>query len=891
LGAVDSVDRSQAGREPGRRDTAGVRVPPPLIYLVGWLVGWGINWWIGGPVVPRSAALSARLVPGVIMIVAGVGLAASAIWVIKRAGSTVAPMRPVTALVTGGPFRFSRNPMYLGLAFISAGVAVSFNLLWPVIILVVVVIPVIRRRVIVREEAYLERTFGREYRRYRERVGRWLVIVIGVAMGAVWPTGVSAQGATASQPLKYPEARRDSVVDTLFGTAVPAPYRWMEDLNASDVGAWITAENALTTAYLSGLPGREAIRARLTALWNYPRVGLPRREHGTLFYTKNSGLQRQSVLYMRAAPSSAPRVVIDPNVLSPDGSISLSAWAPSPDGRYLAYGLSEGGADWEDLHVREIASGRELPDTLAWVRFSQTSWTKDGRGFYYERFPSRSAAEKLSASLEGHTIYYHRVGTPQSSDRLIYARPDLPKWFVGGVVTEDGRYLLVSLQEGTAPRNRLYYASLGDPLHPVVGAPIKPLVETDDALYTPIEVVGHTLYVLTTNAAPKKRVMAIDLDHPDSTRWRTVVPESEHAIEDATMAGGRLVLQLLVDVKSELHVVSLAGTSLGTIALPGIGAVVGLSARVDTPEMMFAFTSPLYPPTVFRYDVRSGVRTAFEAPALAFDVNRYETREVFYPSKDGTKVPMFITAKKGLRLDGSNPTLLYAYGGFDISLTPSFSPTIPLWLEMGGVYATANLRGGGEYGEAWHEAGMFGKKQNVFDDFIAGAEYLVRSGVTSPAKLAIEGGSNGGLLIGAVLEQRPDLFGVALPAVGVMDMLRYDRFTGGQAWVTEYGSASDSTAFPYLIKYSPVQNVRAGTCYPATLATTADHDDRVVPSHSYKFTAALQAAQGCAKPVLIRVETEGSHGYLPTDKRIGNLADLYTFTAANLGVGAPASQP
>jgi prolyl oligopeptidase len=628
----------------------------------------------------------------------------------------------------------------------------------------------------------------------------------------------------------------------------------------------------------------------LTALWNYPRVGLPRREHGMLFYSKNSGLQRQSVLYVRATVSSAPRMVLDPNVLSPDGSISLAGWAPSPDGRYLAYGLSEGGADWQDLHVREVASGRDLADTVHWVRFSSTSWTKDGGGFYYERFPARSSSEKLSASLSGQEIYYHRVGTPQSADRLIYSRPDLPTWFMGGGVTEDGRYLIVYLQEGTAPRNRLYYAALGDPLHPTVGAPIKPLIETDDAIYDAIEVVGQTVYVLTTNGAPKKRVIAVDLLHPESSHWRTVVPESDHAIEQAAMAGGRLVLHSLVDVKSELRVVSLAGASLGTIALPGIGAVAGISARNDTPSMMFMFTSPLYPPTVFRYNVQTGARAAFDAPKLAFDVGKYETREVFYPSKDGTKVPMFITARKGVRMDGSNPTMLYAYGGFDISLTPFFSPTIPLWVEMGGVYVTANLRGGGEYGEVWHQAGMLGHKQTVFDDFIAAAEYLVRERVTSPAKLAIEGGSNGGLLIGAVMEQRPELFGVALPEVGVMDMLRYDRFTGGQAWVTEYGSASDSSAFPYLIKYSPVQNVRPGTCYPATLVTTADHDDRVVPSHSYKFTAALQAAQRCGKPVLIRVETEGSHGYLPTDKRIANEADLYTFTAANLGmIGGPAA--
>jgi len=721
------------------------------------------------------------------------------------------------------------------------------------------------------------------------RVG-WTGAIAACALVA----GVRPVSGQSGASVAYPAAHRDGVVDTVFGRRVAAPYRWMEDLNAPDVGAWVAAENAVTSKYLASLPAREAIRQRLTALWNYPRVGLPRREHGTLFYVKNTGLQRQSVLYMRRTAASAAEVVLDPNVLSPDGSISLSGWSPSPDGRYVAYALSEGGADWQDVHVRVLATGRDLVDTVHWVRFSETSWTKDGNGFFYERFPARAASEKLSASLSGQQIYYHRVGTAQSADRLIYDRPDLPTWFVGGSVTEDGRYLLVSLQEGTAPRNRLYYASLGDPLHPTIGGRIMPLVETDDAIYSPLEVVGRTLYVLTTNAAPKKRVIAIDLGAPDRAHWRTVVPESEHAIEDATMAGGRLVLHELVDVKSELQMVSLTGASLGSVALPAIGAVAGVSARNDTPEMLFLFTSPLYAPTVFRYDVRSGVRTAFEAPTVAFDVSKYETREVFYPSKDGTKIPMFITAKKGMRLDGANPTLLYAYGGFDISLTPSFSPTIPLWLEMGGVYATANLRGGGEYGEAWHRAGMLERKQTVFDDFIAGAEYLVREGVTSAPKLAIQGGSNGGLLVGAVMEQRPDLFGVALPAVGVMDMLRYDRFTGGQAWVTEYGSAADSGAFPYLIKYSPVQNVHAGTCYPATLVTTADHDDRVVPSHSYKFTAAMQGAQGCAKPVLIRVETEGSHGYLPTDKRIANLADLYAFTAANLGVTGlanPAAQP
>ena len=727
------------------------------------------------------------------------------------------------------------------------------------------------------------------------------VVAVGVVgLGLAFARPVVAQDApppptgSGGAPVKYPETQRDAIVDTLFATPVPAPYRWMEDLNAPDVKSWISAENAVTESYLAGLPGRREIRAQLTALWNYPKVSLPRRVvSGALFYAKNTGLQKQSVIYRRATPAGAPALVIDPNALSPDGSISLSQWDPSPDGRYLAYGLSEGGADWRDVRVRVVATGKDLADTVHWVRFSQESWTRDGRGFFYERFPARSAAEKLKASLSGQQVYYHVVGTAQSADRLVYERKDLPQWFIGASVTDDGRYLLVSVQEGTAPRNRLYYAALGDPMHPTIGAPIKPLVERDDFLYSAIDVVGRHVYVLTDNGAPKRRIIAIDLTHPDSSHWRTVVPEGPNAIENASIAGGRLVVHQLEDVQSVLRVYALDGAGQpSTVALPGVGSVVGLSARSDASEFMYGFTSPLYPPTVFRYDVRpgsvGGPRGSFEAPKLPFDVSQYETKEVFYPSKDGTKVPMFITAKKGIRLDGSNPTLLYAYGGFDITLSPTFNPAIPLWLEMGGVWATANLRGGGEYGEAWHRAGMLSHKQNVLDDFIAAAEYLEREQVTSPGKLAIEGGSNGGLLIGAVMEQRPDLFGVALPAVGVMDMLRYDKFTGGAAWVGEYGSAStDSSAFRYLIKYSPLHNAHPGTCYPATLVETADHDDRVVPSHSYQFTAAMQSAQGCAKPVLVKIETEGSHGYLPTDKRIANTADLITFSAANLGLTVP----
>jgi prolyl oligopeptidase len=695
----------------------------------------------------------------------------------------------------------------------------------------------------------------------------------------------------SAQGLTYPPAATDATVDTLFGTLVPVPYRWMEDLNAPAIHAWVASENAVTADYLSHIAGRDALKQRLTALWNYPKVGLPEREvHARVwFYQKNSGLQRQAVLYVRHGADGTPSVLIDPNQLSPDGSISLAEWSASPDGRYLAYGLSEGGADWRNVHVRDVSTGRDLPDTVNWVRFSGLSWTADGAGFFYSRFPERAANEKLISSLSNQTLYYHRLGTSQSADVKIFALPSKPTWFVGGSVSEDGRYLFVSASPGAEPHNTLAIASLGDPMHPNVAAPLVTITDAADGLYSPMDVVGSTAYIMTDHDAPRRRVIAVDIAHPDPAHWRTIVPEGPHEIENAVIAGNRIVVHELVDVKSTLRSVSLTGAPLSSITLPGLGSISGISSRVDSPELLFSFTSPLYPETIFRYDLKTGTRQAFDPPKLPFDVSQYETQEVFYTSKDGTKVPMFITARKGLKHDGTHPALLYAYGGFDINLTPTFSPTIPLWLELGGVYATANLRGGAEYGEAWHHAGMREKKQNVFDDFIAAAEYLEREKFTSPSKMAIQGGSNGGLLIGAVEEQRPDLYAVALPAVGVMDMLRYDRFTGGAAWVGEYGSATDSTAFRYLIKYSPVQNIHKGTCYPATFVSTADHDDRVVPSHSFKFTAAMQAAQGCAHPILIHVETEGSHGYLPTDKRISNTADLIAFTAANVGLPLPSS--
>jgi prolyl oligopeptidase len=711
-----------------------------------------------------------------------------------------------------------------------------------------------------------------------------------MALVAALTASVANAGAQVQQGrVAYPATKTIPHVDDYFGRKVADPYRWMEDLNSPGVTAWVKSENAVTEGYLETLPLREHFRTRITELWNYPKVSVPFREAGQLFYTKNSGLQRQSVWYTRASFDAPERVVIDPNVLSPDGSVALSLFVPSPDGRHFAFGQSQGGSDWSTVYVRDLATGKQLADTLRWLKFSGVSWTKDGKGFFYSRFPTPAPGKELESAVKNQTIYYHVLGTPQSADRLVYQRKDHPDYFLGGNVTEDGRYLFISVVNGTDPHNRLYVADLGDPTHPNVAAPVKALFDTPDAAYAPIGNTGSTIYMSTDNGAPKYRIVAFDVAHPEKARWSTVVPEAKNVIDQTAFFKGHIAVNYLEDVKSNVHVFTLDGKPAGTVALPGVGTVGGLSGRADSPDLFYTFTSPLYPSTPFRFDAASRKSTAIAQPQLKnFDPSAYETKEIFATSKDGTKIPVFITAKKGITLDGSHPTILYGYGGFDINMTPTFQIQVLAWLEQGGIYATANMRGGGEYGEEWHRAGMFEKKQNVFDDFIAAAEYLVANKYTSPSKLGIEGDSNGGLLVGAVEEQRPDLFAVALPGVGVMDMLRYDKFTGGRAWAAEYGSSSDSTAFKYLIKYSPLQNVKPGTCYPATLLKTADHDDRVVPSHTFKFTATMQKAQGCARPVLVRVQTQGSHGYLPTDKRIAELADGWAFAWANMQ--APATK-
>jgi prolyl oligopeptidase len=693
---------------------------------------------------------------------------------------------------------------------------------------------------------------------------------------------LAASGSINAQRVKYPESRRGTTTNDYFGTSVPDPYRWLEDLDSPNTRAWISTQNQFTNSYLAQFPLRDTLRNRLTELFNYARVTAPQLiPGGRIFYRRNTGLQNQAVLYMRDSADSKAVTVLDPNSLSADGSIAFEESAPSPDGRYVAYSLAEGGADWRTVRVRETSSMRDLADTLRWVRFSGLSWTRDGRGFFYSRYPQPPVGKELSAALSGHAVYYHLLGTQQSQDRLILGRADLVHYFVGCSVSDDGRYVFCTASAGADNRNRLYFADLGDPMRPNVGAPLVPIVDEDRAQFQVIDNAGPTAYILTDDGSPRRRIVSLDLSTPDRAHMRAVVPESKFAIESVVMADGRLVVQYLEDVKSIVRVFDTSGLPLGAIPLPGVGTVAGMSARSDNAEMFYVFTSPLVPSTLYEYNVATRETRVFEAVRSTFDASGYETRQLFATSKDGTRIPLFVTMKKGTLLDGSHATILYAYGGFDISVLPAFNPAILAWVERGGVYATANLRGGGEYGETWHEAGMLAKKQTVFDDFISAAEYLVRERYTSPGKLIMQGGSNGGLLVGAVTAQRPDLFAVALPAAGVMDMLRYDRFTGGAAWVTEYGSSSDPKMFPVLLKYSPLENIKPGVCYPATLATTADHDDRVVPSHTFKYVATLQHAQGCARPVMVRVETQASHGYRPTTKLIAEIADELTFALVN----------
>ena len=708
----------------------------------------------------------------------------------------------------------------------------------------------------------------------------------GFSRSGVLLTGMLLGGAEAAlgQTIQYPSAHKSAVVDDYHGTPVPDPYRWLEDPDAPDSRAWIEAENRITESYLAQIPQRDAIRRRLTQLWNYPKYGAPFHKVGRYFFFKNDGLQNQSVLYKQASLVADAEVLLDPNVLSSDGTVALSTLALSEDGRLLAYGTSASGSDWEEFHVRDIATARDRADHLRWIKFSGASWTHDGRGFFYSRYPE--AADKALTSVNRfQKVYYHRLGTAQARDVLVYERPDQPDWGFGAAVTDDGRYVVMNVWLGTDRRNRVHYLDLRSATRPRVTGAVTRLLDDFDAGYGFIGNDGPVFYFLTDLDAPKKRVIAIDTRQPERARWREIIPQGEDVLEGVQIIHDVFVAHYMHDAHSRLRLFALDGRFLKDVALPTLGAVASISGERKDDAMFYAFTSFLYPTTIFRYDFTEGTSSVFKAPAIDFDPSGYETKQVFYTSKDGTRVPMFVTHKKGIKLDGSNPTYLYGYGGFNISLTPSFSVSVLAWLELGGVYAMPNLRGGGEYGEEWHQAGMHEKKQNVFDDFLAAAEYLIAQGYTTPAKLAVGGGSNGGLLVGAAITQRPELFGAALPAVGVMDMLRFHKFTIGWAWVTEYGSADSAAQFPYLYKYSPLHNLKAGARYPATLITTADHDDRVVPGHSFKFAAALQAAQAGPAPVLIEIETKAGHGAgKPTSKVIEEQADRWAFLVKNLGI-------
>ncbi|HEX8210427.1 MAG TPA: prolyl oligopeptidase family serine peptidase [Longimicrobium sp.] len=713
-------------------------------------------------------------------------------------------------------------------------------------------------------------------------------IVPSRAGWALAAAALLAPAAAHAQGLEYPQTRRGEQVDVYHGTSVADPFRWLEDTDSPETRAWITAQNRLTSSYLEAIPQRRRIEQRLTQLWNYERSGTPFKRAGRYFWWKNNGLQNQSVLYTAPSLAATPRVVLDPNRLSQDGTLAVSATSVSEDGKLLGYGVSSGGSDWQELRVRDVATARDLPDRIQWVKFSGISWTHDGRGFFYSRYP-QPTGNALTSTVRNQKLYYHRLGTPQSADVLVYERTDQPDWGFGGFVTDDGRYLVVNVTQGTDRRNRVYIKDLGTARTPRLGGEMVKLLDDFDADYSYVGNDGPVFFFQTDLEAPRGRVISIDLRNPARERWRTVVPQAADAMSGVTMAGGRVVAQYMHDVASRVRVFEKSGALVRDIQLPGLGSLGGLSGEPDDPEMFYSFASYLSPSTVYRHNVRTGVSSVLWAPRVAFDASQYETRQLFFQSKDGTRVPMFVTHRKGMALDGNNPTLLYGYGGFNSAMTPGFAASVAVWLEMGGVYAVANIRGGSEYGEEWHAAGTKERKQNVFDDFIGAAEHLIAQKYTSPAKLAISGGSNGGLLVGAVLNQRPELFGAALPAVGVMDMLRFHKFTIGWAWTSDYGSPDDAQLFPSIYAYSPLHNIKPGTRYPAVLVTTGDHDDRVVPGHSFKYAAALQAAQAGPAPVLIRIETRGGHGAgKPTQMQIEEAADRWAFLARNLGMNGSA---
>lgn len=680
-----------------------------------------------------------------------------------------------------------------------------------------------------------------------------------------------------AQKYEYPKPKKVSQTDDYHGTVVSDPYRWMETADTPDLTSWIEAENKLTSSYLEQIPQREEIKNRLTKIWNYERYSSPSKRGRHYFYSRNDGLQNQNVMYITDSISDPGRVFFDPNKLSTDGTVALNGTSFTDDGKLMAYGLAVAGSDRTEWHVRDVETGQDLPDTLRPNRQGGVSWLKDNSGFFYNRFPDAKKGDELKGTYSFQKLYFHKIGTPQSEDYVVYERPENKEYFVGGRVSEDGNWLIITVGKGTSDDNMVYFKNLT-----AEKAPIMPLVDTLDADYTFLGNDEAKFYFRTDKDAPRGKVVVVDALEANRS-WKDVVPEAEETLGGVSFINDRFVLNYLKHASTQIKIHEKDGKFVREVKLPGIGSAGGFGGKRTDTETFYTYSSYNAPPTIYRYDMKTGKSTLFRQAAVDFKPADYVVKQEFFASKDGTRVPMFIVHKKGIKLDGTNPTILNGYGGFNISQTPGFNVSRVVWMDMGGVYVSVNLRGGGEYGEAWHEAGTKLKKQNVFDDFIAAAEWLIANKYTSPKKLAIQGGSNGGLLVGAVLNQRPELFGAALPAVGVMDMLRFTEFTIGRAWTADYGSPDDPAEFKAIYAYSPLHNIKAGTKYPATLVTTADHDDRVFPAHSFKYTATMQEAQGSDAPILIRIETKAGHGGgKPTAKIIQEQADIFGFLVKNL---------
>ena len=702
------------------------------------------------------------------------------------------------------------------------------------------------------------------------------LIVSGTITGFIVCSSLNAQESN----LVYPTTRTVEQTDDFHGTKVPDPYRWLEDdvRTSKEVADWVTEQNKVTFGFLKSIPQRETIQKRMTELWNYEKIGAPFKRGGRYYFFRNDGLQNQNVLHQQETLEGEAKVLLDPNTWSKEGTVALSGSAFSDDGRYVAYGIQDAGSDWNTWKIMEIESGKVLEDELKWVKFSGAEWTPDSKGFFYARYPQPEEGAAFTSLNANMKVYYHRVGTPQSSDVLVYERPDQPDWGFQLSVSEDGRYLIITVWLGTDDRYRIVVKDLTEPY----GLPTE-LISNFDHEYSFVGNDGQILYFKTNLDAPNKRVIAIDLRKPAKDNWKEVIAQTDNAMDSVGIVGNMFVCNYLKDAKTQVRLHAMDGTFVREVEFPGIGTAAGFDGRRKDTDVFYSFSGFATPPTTYRYNMITGVSTLYRKAEVKFNQDDYETKQVFYTSKDGTKVPMFITHKKGLKLDGTNPTLLYGYGGFNISITPSFSVGRVTWMEMGGVYAVANLRGGGEYGERWHKAGTKLNKQNVFDDFIAAAEWLIENKYTSSKKLAIQGRSNGGLLVGACMTQRPDLYGACLPGVGVMDMLRFQKFTAGRFWTDDFGSAEVPEEFAALLKYSPYHNLKGGVRYPATLITTADTDDRVVPGHSFKFAAQIQACQSGTAPTLIRIETSAGHGAgKPTAKIIEEASDELAFLVKSL---------